>query len=121
MDNSYRYGNTGSRFRGNIFGLTLRGPIGSKIIAGIKYGGPLAGATGIVFSLASDQPNGYKIVDTGSGLASIFGGSYGILGAALWNISIKPLHRAVVYPTPAEDRARWHNHVEYCNSSSKCN
>lgn len=113
-----RAGNHGSRFRAKLFGtnLKLRGSFGSKIATGIKVGGPLLSVGSIGLSLTSNQSAGFKIADTGSSLAGIFGGAYGALGSIGYSFGVKPMIRSVVSPTKAESRSL--HQFQYRNSRS---
>lgn len=115
-----RYGNTGSRFRADVFDQKywrFRGIAGEKMVAGLRVAGPLLSAGSIGLSWTSNQPTGYKITDTGTSLFGIFGGLPGAAVSLGWTFSIKPLHRAVFYPTAQESRSLHEFQNQYSGSN----
>ena len=110
------YGNTGRRFRADLFGqniVRLKGVGGEKFVNGLKIAGPILSVGTVGLSWVSNQPRGYKIADTISGGASLFGGFPGVARGIIWSFSIKPYHRAVVYPTAEENAIRHHSQIKY--------
>ena len=117
-----RYGNTGNRFRADIFDqkyIRFSGKTGEKLVTGLKYGAPALSAGSALLTLNSDQSTGWKAADLTSTGVGVFGGPYGAAASVLYGVGIKPLVRPVISPTPAESRSL-HEFQNRNSNSSYC-
>ena len=123
-----RYGNTGSRFRADLFDqkyIRLSGQTGEKIVSGLKYSGPIASLGSAALTINSNQSLGWKTADLTSTGIGVFGGPYGAAASVIYGVGIKNLVRPVISPTTSELKQIYQFQYKYsrtysCNRS-KCN